>query len=86
MQVSVRLSAGLAQDIGLPRLFISLPDGATVADLVAVLRSDHPRAERLSVALPIIGGQYVSLDSPLAPGQEVALLLPVAGGSGAAGG
>lgn len=80
MQVSVRFSAPLAQELGAPRLSLTLPDGATVADLVAILRSDHPRAERLSAALPIIAGQYVPLDRPLAPDTEVALLLPVAGG------
>ncbi len=80
MQVSVRLSAPLAQEMGAPRLSLTLPDGATIGDLVAVLRSDYPRAERLAAALPIVGGQYVALDSPVAPDSEVALLLPVAGG------
>lgn len=82
MQVSVRFSAPLAQELGAPRLSLTLPDGSTVGDLVAVLRSDYPRAERLTAALPIVGGQYVTLDRPLAPDSEVALLLPVAGGLG----
>jgi len=34
MQVNVRLSAGLGNVIGTPRLVLTVADGATVADLV----------------------------------------------------
>ncbi len=81
MRVSVRVSGGLAEELGAPRLSIALPDDATVADLLAHLRASYPQAERLSLALPIVAGQYASTERPLSADQEVALLLPVAGGS-----
>lgn len=80
MNVTVRLSAGLAQECGASRLVVLVAEGATVADLLARLRETYPTAERLAHALPIVAGQYVSLSQRLAANQEVALLLPVAGG------
>ena len=80
MQVPVRFSAGLAQDIGSPRLSIDVPDGATVADLLRQLHAAYPDALRLSTALAVINGQYVSANATLPSDQEVALLLPVSGG------
>ncbi len=44
MQVPVRFSAGLAQQIGSPRLSIDVPDGATVADLLRQLHTTYPDA------------------------------------------
>jgi molybdopterin converting factor small subunit len=82
MNVYVRLSAGLAQLIGHPRLAVSLAEEATIADLLAHLRQQYPVLEqRLGSAIPIIGGQHVTSAEPLLAGQEVALLLPVAGGT-----
>ncbi|MFN8474094.1 MAG: MoaD/ThiS family protein [Anaerolineae bacterium] len=80
MQVPVRFSAGLAQEIGAPRLSIDVPDGATVADLMLQLHAAYPDASRLSTALAVINGQYVSSTATLPPDREVALLLPVSGG------
>ena len=80
MQVPVRFSAGLAQEIGSPRLSIDVPDGATVADLLRQLHTAYPDASRLSTALAVINGQYVSNTATLPADREVALLLPVAGG------
>ena len=81
MNVSVRLSGDLAQQVGTARLQVTLAENATVADLVAHLRQLHPLAvARIDIAVPIIAGQHVSPTTKLAAGQEVALLLPVAGG------
>lgn len=82
MNVNVRLSAGLAQLIGYPRLAVSLAEEATVADLLSQLRQQHPALEqRLGSAIPMIEGRHVTPAEPLLAGQEVALLLPVAGGA-----
>jgi molybdopterin converting factor small subunit len=61
-------------------MIVSLPEHATVADLVRHLSQTYPRASRLAAALPVVAGQYAAADHPLAAGVEVALLLPVAGG------
>ncbi|MCB9419762.1 MAG: MoaD/ThiS family protein [Ardenticatenaceae bacterium] len=81
MNVSVRLSGDLAQQVGTARLQVTLAENAIVADLAAYLRQQYPAAEAwIDIAVPIIAGQHVSPTAKLAAGQEVALLLPVAGG------
>lgn len=81
MQIQTRLSGELAQQVGMARLSVTLPDGATVADLLDWLRQQYPTTTaRLETAVPIIAGRHVSPTEPLADGQEVALLLPIAGG------
>lgn len=81
MQVQVRLSGGLADQIGLARLNMTVQDGATVADLKAALCKQYPALKQgLDVALPVTGGRHIALTEPLMSGQEVAFLLPVAGG------
>ena len=81
MTVRVRLGAGLARLSAAPFLTISLPEGATVADLFAQLRESSPElAPALRSVLPVVAGEHVTRDQPLADRQEVALLLPVSGG------
>ena len=81
MNVNVRLSGDLAQQVGNARLQVTLAENITVADLAAYLRQQYPAAAaRIDIAVPIIAGQHVSPTTKLAAGQEVALLLPVAGG------
>ena len=81
MQIQTRLSGELAQLVGTPRLFVTLPPAATVADLVAQLQQEYPTAiDYLETAVPIISGRHVSPTELLTAGQEVALLLPIAGG------
>jgi molybdopterin converting factor small subunit len=81
MQVRVRLGAGLSRLAAAPLLTVELADGATVADLYARLRDAHPDlAPALRSALPVVAGEHVLSERPLAHREEVALLLPVSGG------
>ena len=81
MQITVRANGPLAQSLGVPRLYLSLPDDATIEHLLTTLREQHPdSAEILELAVPIIAGQHQSSTTTLKAGQEVALLIPVAGG------
>lgn len=81
MNINVRLSAGLAHSLGNPRLNVTLPDDATVDDLLAHLRHQHPDLQpRLDIVIPMIAGRHVAATQRLRPGEEVALLLPAAGG------
>ncbi len=81
MQVTARFSGELVNQIGVARLSVTLPDDATVTDLVQHLSTQHPAAAaRLATAVPVIAGRHVSGTEPLANGQEVALILPIAGG------
>jgi molybdopterin synthase sulfur carrier subunit len=81
LQVRVRLGAGLARLSGAPLRTVDLADGATVDDLYARLRAADPDlAPALRSALPVVAGEHVARDRPLADREEVALLLPVSGG------
>ena len=82
MNVRVRLAAPLAQLVGMPRLTVDLPAGATVGDLCARLARDQPAlADGMPSALVGGSGLHALTDDPLPPNQEVALLLPAAGGA-----
>ena len=74
MLVSVRLFAGLRERAGSAHVDVELPDGATVADLLATLEL----APRSCVAA--INREYADAGSRIAPGDEVALVPPVSGG------
>ena len=81
MQVRVRLGAGLSRLSHAPLLVVDLADGATVDDLYARLRDTRPDlAAAMRSALPVVAGEHVTLDRPLADREELALLLPVSGG------
>lgn len=82
MNVRVRLSAGLAPTAGSTRLMISVAENATVADLIAQLKAEHPALiTKIAAAIPMVAGKHAAPTDPLTEGQEVALLLPAAGGS-----
>ena len=76
MLISVRLFAGLRERAGSSHLDVELPDGATVADLLAVMEL----APRSCVAA--INREYADAGSRIGPGDEVALVPPVSGGDG----
>lgn len=81
MQIRVRLSSGLAEPIGLPRLNIRLEENATVADLKEAICQQYPELrEGFAAAIPVAAGRHVAFSEPVSNGQEVAFLLPVAGG------
>lgn len=76
MLVSVRLFAGLRERAGSAHVDVELPDGATVADLLAAMEL----APRSCVAA--INREYADAATPIAPDDEVALVPPVSGGDG----
>jgi molybdopterin synthase catalytic subunit/molybdopterin converting factor small subunit len=75
MVVSVRLFAGLRERAGASHVDVDLPDGATVADLLAAM----DLAPRSCVAA--INREYAEPAAPIAAGDEVALVPPVSGGA-----
>ena len=81
MNVTVRLSAPLAQSAGQARLSVSIPESACLADLIEELRQSYPQLNpQLSSVVAVISGRHISPTEILQAGQEVALLVPVAGG------
>jgi sulfur carrier protein ThiS len=80
LQVHVRIGGPLRDALG-QRRAVTLPEGATVADLLAELgraAGVQPGVlERVAVAR---GGAIVSPAQPLAAGDELSVVAPVAGG------
>jgi molybdopterin converting factor subunit 1 len=80
MSVTVLLFASYADALGTSSLSLDLPTDATVADLLADLRS-RPGADRLPPApLVAVNQRYASAGSAVREGDEVAVIPPVAGG------
>ena len=81
MRVRVLLFAELREAAGKTALELELPEGSTVAGLLAALRQSHPAlAGPLSRAKVAVGRRIAPEDRRLLPGEEVALLPPVGGG------
>jgi molybdopterin converting factor small subunit len=80
LTVRLLLFASYAEILGLDSLELTLPDGATVADAIARVRS-LPGGERLPPKpLCAVNLAQVRLDTRLASGDELAVLPPLAGG------
>lgn len=81
LTVTIRLFAAYADLVGQASVEISLPDGATVGDLLAEFRRLVPEARRLPERpLAAVNLSHVLLSHTLRTGDEVALLPPLAGG------
>ena len=81
LTVTIRLFAAYADLVGRVSVEISLPDGATVGDLLAEFRRLVPEAARLPERpLCAVNLSHVLLSHTLRTGDEVALLPPLAGG------
>jgi molybdopterin synthase catalytic subunit len=77
VRISVRLFAGLRERAGSDRVDVELPDGASVADLLAEMGL---RPGQCVVAL---NREYATAAATIGAEDEVALIPPVSGGAGA---
>jgi len=80
MKVNVRLFASLREIFKSPYLEVALPDGATVADLVEVIREDAPHLGHGGRFHVTINKDFVDQEAELHDGDEVAIFPPVGGG------
>ena len=84
MRVRVLLFGAVREAVGAKELDVSLPDGARLADLRALLAARHPVFERYGERLVAACNQVTSgPEAVLGEGDEVAFLPPVSGGAGA---
>jgi MoaE-MoaD fusion protein len=83
MHVSVRLFAGLRERAGTDRLEVELPDGASVADVLAAMAGTPVGALRPRECVVAVNREYANADAPVRAGDEIALVPPVSGGDGA---
>lgn len=81
VRVKVLLFATYADYAGRERIELTVPPPATVADVLQVLRSGVPGAERIPERpLAALNRSHAPLDATVADGDELALLPPLAGG------
>jgi molybdopterin converting factor subunit 1 len=81
MTCRVRLFARARDLAGADALTLTLPSGATVADLRRCLAAERPAlAGLLSRCAVAVAGEFAEDSLTLPPGAEVALLPPVSGG------
>ncbi len=81
MKLTIRLFATLKDRVGAPQATLDLPDGATVADMLAVLTADYPAVEASLPSLLIsVNQEYADRTQALHPSDEIALFPPVSGG------
>jgi molybdopterin synthase catalytic subunit len=81
VQVRVRLFGAIREAAGAKELVLTLPPGASVADLRARLAADHPAFTQSPDRLRAAVNEELSPESTrLRDGDEVAFLPPVAGG------
>jgi molybdopterin converting factor subunit 1 len=85
VQVRVLFFGLLTDVIGRRSDTLSLPDGATLHDLLAHYQSNFPRLKGFASSLAVsVNQNYAPLSASLSEGDEVALLPPVSGGTGVA--
>ncbi len=83
MQVRVLFFGMLKDLVGRSDELVELPEGATVAVLIARFEREFPRLKQYTPSLAFaINQEYASPDVPLRDRDEVGLLPPVSGGSG----
>ena len=80
MTVTVRLFAYYAEGVGRNELSLELADGATVADVLAVVGALPGASAIPSAPLVALNLTYTTASARLAHGDEVAIIPPVAGG------
>ena len=81
MEFSVRLFAGLRDLAGAGELSVSLPEPATVDDLLAALGSTPVGGLPPRSFIVAVNRAYAAGEAPIAPGDEIALIPPVSGGA-----
>jgi molybdopterin converting factor subunit 1 len=80
MSVTVLLFASYADALGASQLQVELPDGATVADVLADLRGRAGAGALPPAPLVAVNERFARLGSVVRRGDEVAIIPPVAGG------
>ncbi len=81
MKIRALFFASYREIMGGAEFDVDLPDGATVSDLITVLRERDDAASVLpSHPAVAVNRSYCTSDAVLADGDEVAVIPPVAGG------
>jgi molybdopterin converting factor subunit 1 len=77
----VRLFAGLRERAGADRVEVDLPEGASVADLLAAMGTTPVGELAPRSCIVALNREYADADAVVGEGDEVALVPPVSGGA-----
>lgn len=81
MQLTVRFFALYRERAGRSAATVETPAGATVADLVGLVRQQFPRLAPPEAQIVVaVNEEYAEPDTALHPGDEICLIPPVSGG------
>jgi molybdopterin converting factor small subunit len=80
VNVEIQFWGVTARLAGSDRRRLTLPETATVADAIELLRSDAALAKELPRCAYAIGADLVAIDHSLSEGDELSVLPPVSGG------
>jgi len=81
MKVRTEFYSRLKEVVGAPALEISLPEKATVNDLLEQLLASHPQLRDFERSVLFgIGVEFVDRNHPLNEGDTIAIMPPVQGG------
>jgi len=80
MQIQVLLFASYADAFGTPALQVTLPEDATVGDLLGCLHGLSAGAALPPAPLVAVNQRYAKSAQRILPHDEVAIIPPVAGG------
>ncbi|HEX4999157.1 MAG TPA: molybdopterin converting factor subunit 1 [Terriglobia bacterium] len=82
MRVRLLFFATLKDIVGSREMAVTLPDGATVGDVLTRLEADYPRIQAYRpIVLTAVNEEYTNEQAALAEGDELALFPPVSGGA-----
>jgi molybdopterin converting factor subunit 1 len=82
VRISVRLFAGLRERAGADRVEVELPEGASVADLLAAMGTTPVGELAPRSCIVALNREYAGEDAVVGESDEVALVPPVSGGAG----
>jgi MoaD family protein len=81
MKVRVQFYAQLRDVVGIRKLAVDLPEGATVRDLLERIYSQQPSLRAYDKSILIGAGvDFVDRDYKLKSGEEISIMPPVQGG------
>ena len=61
-------------------VLISVPEGASAAEVKTVLEQTYPRLRQLASCMLAVNNEYAAADTPIRERDEIALIPPVSGG------
>ena len=81
ISIKVRLFAALKEIIGKNQLYLQIPEGSTVRDVIAVIEETYPAVKKIiKISKYAVNMEYTETEKKLTEGDEITIIMPVSGG------